>query len=255
MPDNNNTWDDSEETIIHFGPKAKKMQSDTANAIKSDRKPLQSSSDEATNQDIKGLVYADRPFAQGKAAVSTRSSAPQLERALVADQKSGQVEPASGAAGNQDPPTIHDLSKLMKKASHEHEMPVAKQVKQKDSASIDEETSKAAFEGGSESVDDVAWVVIMKTPSVRKHQLYRLDHPRMEMGRAYDTPIYLDDKTVSMRHAAIRYETVNDSTEFVLYDLASTNGTLLNGTSVRHSVLKDGDTIKVGETEMVFKKV
>jgi pSer/pThr/pTyr-binding forkhead associated (FHA) protein len=95
----------------------------------------------------------------------------------------------------------------------------------------------------------------MKTPSVRLHQFFRLDSARMEIGRSYDTPIFLDDRTVSMRHAAIRYERVKEKDEFVLYDLASTNGTYLNDVSIHLAVLKDNDRIRVGETEMAFKKV
>jgi pSer/pThr/pTyr-binding forkhead associated (FHA) protein len=118
-----------------------------------------------------------------------------------------------------------------------------------------ERTSIHLPQRGAEEVEEVAWIVIMKTPSVRLHQMFRLDSARMEIGRAYDTPIFLDDRTVSMRHAAIKYERVDDQDEFVLYDLASTNGTYLNGASVHLAVLKDDDRIRVGETELAFKKV
>jgi pSer/pThr/pTyr-binding forkhead associated (FHA) protein len=41
----------------------------------------------------------------------------------------------------------------------------------------------------------------------------------------------------------------------VLYDLASTNGTFINGDPIHVAVLRDDDRVRVGETEMVFKKV
>jgi hypothetical protein len=106
-----------------------------------------------------------------------------------------------------------------------------------------------------EAVADIAWLVIISSPTAHLHQMYRLDAVRMEIGRAFDTPIFVDDKTVSSRHAAIRYERVNDRFEFVLYDLASTNGTFLNGAPVHMEVLKDEDRIRVGETDLAFKKV
>jgi hypothetical protein len=107
----------------------------------------------------------------------------------------------------------------------------------------------------SELVGDVAWLVILKSPTAHIHQLYRLDALRMELGRAFDAPIFVDDKTVSSRHAALRYERVEDRSEFVLYDLASTNGTYVNGSPIHMAPLKDDDRIRVGETELVFKKV
>src|SRR5205807_1879632 len=79
------------------------------------------------------------------------------------------------------------------------------------------------------AVADVAWLAVLKSPSARLHQIYWLDSPRMELGRKFDAPIFVDDRAVSSRHAAIRYERVNDCYEFVLYDLASTNGSIVNG--------------------------
>ena len=95
----------------------------------------------------------------------------------------------------------------------------------------------------------------MKTPSVRLHQIFRLDSARLEIGRAYDTPIFLDDRAVSMRHAAIRYELKDDKMQFMLYDLASRNGTFLNDKAIHVAAVKDNDRIRIGETELAFKMV
>lgn len=58
------------------------------------------------------------------------------------------------------------------------------------------------------------------------------------------------DRRLSRCHAAIRY----DSTcGFLLYDLASTNGTYVNGVRIRQShVLKDGDLIRLGSMNFGF---
>jgi pSer/pThr/pTyr-binding forkhead associated (FHA) protein len=48
---------------------------------------------------------------------------------------------------------------------------------------------------------------------------------------------------------------VSERFEFVLYDLASTNGSYVNGALVHMAVLRDNDRIRIGETELVFKKV
>ncbi len=118
-----------------------------------------------------------------------------------------------------------------------------------------ERTSLYAPPRPSKPVADVAWLAVLKCPNARSNQIFWLDSPRMELGRKFDAPIFVDDRAVSSRHAAIRYESVNGRHEFVLYDLASTNGSIVNGASVHTAILRDNDRIRVGETELVFKKV
>ena len=118
-----------------------------------------------------------------------------------------------------------------------------------------ERTSLHAPPRPAKTVADVAWLAVLKCPNARSNQIFWLDSPRMELGRKFDAPIFVDDRAVSSRHAAIRYESVNGRHEFVLYDLASTNGSIVNGSSVHTAVLRDNDRIRVGETELVFKKV
>ena len=102
---------------------------------------------------------------------------------------------------------------------------------------------------------DIAWLVIVNSRSARVRQIFTLDAARMELGRVPSTSICIEDKAVSSRHAAIRYERVEERQEFVLYDLASTNGTYVNGVPVQRAILQDDDRIRVGETEIAFKRV
>ena len=104
-------------------------------------------------------------------------------------------------------------------------------------------------------VEAVAWLAILSSPTADERIIYRLDAPRMELGRLPELPIYINDMTVSSRHSAIRYERVDEQFEFVIYDLSSTNGSIVNGVSIQTAVLQDNDRIRVGETELVFKKV
>lgn len=68
------------------------------------------------------------------------------------------------------------------------------------------------------------------------------------IGRGTDSDLQLLDQGVSRRHADIH---IADS-QATVYDLGSTNGTSVNGHSVRSQQLQHGDVIRVGHTRLVF---
>ena len=101
-------------------------------------------------------------------------------------------------------------------------------------------------------------VVIRKTPPdfaylilVTGHRSGRPFHLAKEttIGRAGENDVCVDDETVSASHAKIRKE----ETSYVLYDLASENGTRVGGQQVHRHELHSGDRITFGEEEFVFK--
>ncbi|MCO5187096.1 MAG: VWA domain-containing protein [Anaerolineae bacterium] len=71
------------------------------------------------------------------------------------------------------------------------------------------------------------------------------------IGRDAGNDIVLDDSSISGQHAKIRLE----DGEFIIYDLASTNGTTINGSTITRQVLKDGDRIELGKKVLIFKHV
>ncbi len=71
-----------------------------------------------------------------------------------------------------------------------------------------------------------------------------LDGTRRTIGRSNEADLHVDAGNVSRLHAEI----VFDGNEFVVRDLASTNGTYVNGANVRESVLREGTRIEVGGT-------
>ncbi|MCE9531800.1 MAG: FHA domain-containing protein [Planctomycetes bacterium] len=72
------------------------------------------------------------------------------------------------------------------------------------------------------------------------------------IGRLPDNDIVLDDATVSRRHCAI---VVHSDLSVELHDVASKNGTTINGKQLNGSVkLKDGDVIVLCEHKVVFVK-
>ncbi|GAB4137860.1 ATP-binding protein [Thermopirellula anaerolimosa] len=70
------------------------------------------------------------------------------------------------------------------------------------------------------------------------------------IGRDSGNRIQLHDTEVSRRHAEIRR--VDD--RYLLVDLNSSNGTLVNGKAVREHVLNSGDQVQVGRTLMLFTR-
>jgi len=71
---------------------------------------------------------------------------------------------------------------------------------------------------------------------------------RIIIGRASDCDVCLTDHMASRKHAMIIYDL---SRGWMLQDLASSNGVLLNGTIVENMGLKVGDRIKIGSTEIL----
>jgi hypothetical protein len=69
------------------------------------------------------------------------------------------------------------------------------------------------------------------------------------IGRGSEAAVKLEDTSVSRRHAEVR----STPEGFVVVDLGSTNGTRVNGVGVTERVLKDGDTLAVGDSQLRFE--
>jgi hypothetical protein len=70
----------------------------------------------------------------------------------------------------------------------------------------------------------------------------------MSIGREHDNNIELKDPDVGRYHARILF----DRGRFILEDLESSNGTWLNGEKISEAALKNGDRVKIGETEFAI---
>ncbi|MEY4310599.1 MAG: hypothetical protein RLZ71_525 [Actinomycetota bacterium] len=67
-------------------------------------------------------------------------------------------------------------------------------------------------------------------------------------GRHPNADIFLDDVTVSRKHVQF----VRDGKKFEVKDLASLNGTYLNGRRVDSVTLTDGDEVAIGKFKLTF---
>ena len=77
---------------------------------------------------------------------------------------------------------------------------------------------------------------------------YALDEAVVSAGRHPDSTIFLDDITVSRRHAEIRQVAGG----YQVKDVGSLNGTYLNRERVEESSLRDGDELQIGTFKLLF---
>jgi len=77
--------------------------------------------------------------------------------------------------------------------------------------------------------------------------VFPLDAAEITIGRSPDCGIFLDDVTVSRRHAVLRRQD-----GFWIEDQGSLNGTFLNRKRIESAQLEDGDEVQVGKYRMTF---
>jgi pSer/pThr/pTyr-binding forkhead associated (FHA) protein len=83
---------------------------------------------------------------------------------------------------------------------------------------------------------------------IKRGSRYSLDANTLSVGRHPDSMIFLDDVTVSRRHA----ELLRIAGGFEVRDVGSLNGTYLNGTSIDRARLRNGDILQVGKFKLRF---
>ena len=106
--------------------------------------------------------------------------------------------------------------------------------------SPEEQEAVAALPSGS------ALLVVRRGPNVGARFL--LDADSTIAGRHPDADIFLDDVTVSRRHA----EFTRLGTAFQVKDLGSLNGTYFDGVRIESALLSDGAEVQVGKFRLTF---
>lgn len=103
-----------------------------------------------------------------------------------------------------------------------------------------------AAESTENLAEGVALLVVKRGPNAGARFL--LDQETTTAGRHPEADIFLDDVTVSRRHAEFR---VNNG-EFEVVDVGSLNGTYVNREPRNAQVLSVGDEIQIGKFRLVF---
>jgi len=71
---------------------------------------------------------------------------------------------------------------------------------------------------------------------------------RTLIGRSPDCDVFLDDVTVSRKHAEI----LRDGERFTINDLGSLNGTFVNRRRIESGELEDDDEVQIGKYRLTF---
>ncbi|MDR1186212.1 MAG: FHA domain-containing protein [Bifidobacteriaceae bacterium] len=91
-----------------------------------------------------------------------------------------------------------------------------------------------------------ALLVVQRGPNAGSRFL--LDADSTTAGRSTKSDIFLDDVTVSRRHATFGRE----GSDFAVRDLGSLNGTYVNRERVDEALLRGGDEVQIGKYRLTF---
>jgi pSer/pThr/pTyr-binding forkhead associated (FHA) protein len=113
-------------------------------------------------------------------------------------------------------------------------------------AELEEEAAEEAALPQSELELGQALLVVQRGPNAGSRFL--IDKDVTTAGRHPESDIFLDDVTVSRRHAEFR----RDDGKFFIHDVGSLNGTYVNRQRVEETQLANGDELQIGKFKLTF---
>jgi pSer/pThr/pTyr-binding forkhead associated (FHA) protein len=155
------------------------------------------------------------------------------EGARFCSQCGTRLEQATGAPAAETPAettATMTFGAPAKEAEHREE----RSLNDSDAAAVD------ALPAGS------ALLVVQRGPSAGSRFL--LDTDVVSAGRHPDSEIFLDDVTVSRRHAEFR----RTADGYVVADVGSLNGTYVNRDRIDEVALQGGDEVQIGKYRLVY---
>ena len=113
-------------------------------------------------------------------------------------------------------------------------------------------TPEQGDEEGHQVLEDVGLkgpALIVRSGGGRAGETFPLERHATTIGRAPECDIFLDDVTVSRRHAIVAFK----SGRLEIEDLGSLNGTYVNRRRIESPViLDDGDELQIGKYRLTF---
>jgi pSer/pThr/pTyr-binding forkhead associated (FHA) protein len=113
-------------------------------------------------------------------------------------------------------------------------------------AELEEEAAEETALPQSELESGQALLVVQRGPNAGSRFL--IDKDVTTAGRHPESDIFLDDVTVSRRHAEFRRE----DGRFSIHDVGSLNGTYVNRQRVEETELANGDELQIGKFKLTF---
>jgi FHA domain-containing protein/zinc ribbon protein len=90
--------------------------------------------------------------------------------------------------------------------------------------------------------------LVIRSGGGRTGEAFTLEQPQTTIGRSPDCDIFLDDVTVSRKHAVL----LQDDGRFTIEDQGSLNGTYVNRRRIESAPLEDGDEVQIGKYRLTF---
>ena len=112
-------------------------------------------------------------------------------------------------------------------------------------------TPEEAEEGGLVTLEDLGAegpALVVRSGGGRAGEHFVPQGERTTIGRSPDCDIFLDDVTVSRKHAVV----VNREDAFFIEDQGSLNGTFLNRRRIESGRLENGDELQIGKYKLSF---
>jgi FHA domain/zinc-ribbon domain len=105
--------------------------------------------------------------------------------------------------------------------------------------------------GASDAFEDLGIkgpALVVRSGGGRAGETFHPESERTTIGRSPDCGIFLDDVTVSRKHAVLAQK----NGVFTIEDQGSLNGTFVNRKRVESAELEDGDELQIGKYRLTF---
>lgn len=120
-----------------------------------------------------------------------------------------------------------------------------------DETTVALEPEAAGSEDGEDILEDLGIkgpALVVRSGGGRSGEIFDLEGESVLVGRSPDCEIFLDDVTVSRKHAVLTHE--GDS--WLIEDQGSLNGTFVNRRRVESGALEDGDEVQIGKYRLTY---